>query len=86
MLDNADGDRRPCQKHALAGDLRRSRGGHLLNGPTMNSVKRNAELSGTDACSYHQWTYDLKGNLFGVPFRRGLDNCGGMPSGIVMPV
>jgi salicylate 5-hydroxylase large subunit len=30
-------------------------------------------------CPYHQWTYDLKGNLIGVPFRRGLKQQGGMP-------
>ena len=30
-------------------------------------------------CPYHQWTYDLKGNLRGVPFRRGLQQQGGMP-------
>ncbi|MGO4326711.1 aromatic ring-hydroxylating dioxygenase subunit alpha [Cupriavidus sp. 2TAF22] len=34
-------------------------------------------------CPYHQWNYDLKGNLVGVPFRRGvrLDGKvnGGMP-------
>jgi len=31
-------------------------------------------------CPYHQWTYDLKGNLVGVPFRRGLRKQGGMPA------
>src|SRR5215469_17866442 len=31
-------------------------------------------------CPYHQWTYDLKGNLLGVPFRRGLKGSGGMPA------
>jgi len=35
-------------------------------------------------CPYHQWSYDLKGNLQGVPFRRGVKQdgrvCGGMPS------
>jgi salicylate 5-hydroxylase large subunit len=30
-------------------------------------------------CPYHQWTYDLKGNLLGVPFRRGYRGQGGMP-------
>jgi anthranilate 1,2-dioxygenase large subunit len=30
-------------------------------------------------CVYHQWSYDLKGNLIGVPFRRGLKGQGGMP-------
>ncbi len=31
-------------------------------------------------CPYHQWTYDLKGNLIGVPFRRGVKGNGGMPA------
>ncbi len=31
-------------------------------------------------CPYHQWTYDLNGTLIGVPFRRGSDKQGGMPS------
>lgn len=30
-------------------------------------------------CPYHQWVYDLKGNLLGVPFRRGVNRQGGMP-------
>jgi salicylate 5-hydroxylase large subunit len=30
-------------------------------------------------CPYHQWNYDLKGNLIGLPFRRGLRGRGGMP-------
>jgi salicylate 5-hydroxylase large subunit len=30
-------------------------------------------------CPYHQWTYDLRGNLIGVPFRKGLAGQGGMP-------
>jgi anthranilate 1,2-dioxygenase large subunit len=41
------------------------------------------ELSGTAnefVCPYHQWTYDLKGNLIGVPFRRGIAGKGGMPA------
>jgi anthranilate 1,2-dioxygenase large subunit len=29
-------------------------------------------------CPYHQWTYDLKGNLLAVPFRRGVAGQGGM--------
>ena len=40
------------------------------------------ELSGNVGefvCPYHQWTYDLKGNLQGVPFRRGVNGQGGMP-------
>jgi salicylate 5-hydroxylase large subunit len=35
-------------------------------------------------CIYHQWNYDLKGNLQGVPFRRGVleegKRVGGMPT------
>ncbi len=35
-------------------------------------------------CPYHQWSYDLKGNLQGVPFRRGVRSegkvQGGMPA------
>ena len=35
-------------------------------------------------CPYHQWNYDLKGNLQGVPFLRGVKQdgrvCGGMPA------
>ena len=30
-------------------------------------------------CIYHHWTYDLKGNLIGVPFERGVAGHGGMP-------
>ena len=31
-------------------------------------------------CPYHQWSYDLKGNLQGVPFKRGIKKeGGGMP-------
>ena len=30
-------------------------------------------------CVYHQWSYDLKGNLLGVPFRRGYKSMRGMP-------
>lgn len=31
-------------------------------------------------CPYHQWTYDLRGNLNGVPLRRGVNGQGGMPA------
>ncbi len=30
-------------------------------------------------CPYHQWSYDLKGNLQGIPFKRGVNKVGGMP-------
>lgn len=31
-------------------------------------------------CPYHQWQYDLQGNLRSIPFRRGLNGKGGMPA------
>jgi salicylate 5-hydroxylase large subunit len=31
-------------------------------------------------CPYHQWTYDLRGELVGVPFRNGINGDGGMPA------
>ena len=31
-------------------------------------------------CPYHQWAYDLNGNLAGIPFRRGVNGKGGMPA------
>ena len=31
-------------------------------------------------CPYHQWTYNLEGDLIGVPFRRGIEQQGGMPA------
>jgi anthranilate 1,2-dioxygenase large subunit len=31
-------------------------------------------------CPYHQWTYDLRGNLLGLPFQRGAMGKGGMPA------
>ena len=33
-------------------------------------------------CPYHQWNYDLKGNLIGVPFRRGVKSEGKMQGGM----
>ncbi len=32
-------------------------------------------------CVYHNWSYDLAGNLTGVAFRRGIGGKGGMPAG-----
>ncbi len=40
------------------------------------------ELKGNNPefmCPYHQWLYNLKGDLIGVPFRRGIKGQGGMP-------
>ncbi|MBV8537001.1 MAG: Rieske 2Fe-2S domain-containing protein [Alphaproteobacteria bacterium] len=31
------------------------------------------------SCIYHNWTYDLKGNLTGVTFQKGIKGKGGMP-------
>jgi anthranilate 1,2-dioxygenase large subunit len=31
-------------------------------------------------CVYHQWSYDTRGNLRGVPFRNGIKGSAGMPS------
>ncbi len=31
----------------------------------------------THVCIYHQWSYDLRGQLIGVPFRRGIEGKGG---------
>lgn len=33
-------------------------------------------------CPYHQWSYDLKGNLQGVPFKRGIKTEAGKASGM----
>lgn len=35
-------------------------------------------------CVYHQWAYNLKGDLIGVPFRRGVQGNGGMPEDFVL--
>ena len=32
------------------------------------------------ACAYHQWSYDCRGNLRGVPFRNGVRGIAGMPA------
>ena len=34
----------------------------------------------THVCIYHQWSYDLEGNLIGVPFRKGIEGKGGYPA------
>ncbi len=33
----------------------------------------------THTCVYHQWSYDAKGNLLSIPFRKGSKNMTGMP-------
>jgi len=52
-------------------------------------VCRTACGNATDfTCLYHQWNYDLEGNLLGVPFRRGVvegeRKVGGMPADFQM--
>jgi len=52
-------------------------------------VCRTARGNATDfTCLYHQWNYDLKGDLLGVPFRRGVveggRKVGGMPADFQM--
>jgi len=32
------------------------------------------------SCVYHNWSYDLRGNLTGVTFQRGINRKGGMPA------
>ena len=41
---------------------------------------RGNSASGTHTCVYHQWAYDNRGNLVGVPFRKGLGGKGGYPA------
>ncbi len=44
-------------------------------------VCRNARGNAkSHTCVYHQWSFDTKGNLQGVPFRRGKDGAPGMPA------
>lgn len=41
---------------------------------------RGNSADGTHTCVYHQWSFDGKGHLLGVPFQRGLGGHGGMPA------
>jgi salicylate 5-hydroxylase large subunit len=41
--------------------------------------KESRGNSSSFTCPYHQWNYDLKGQLVGIPFRRGYKKQGGMP-------
>ncbi len=34
----------------------------------------------THICAYHQWSFDTRGNLRGVPFRNGVKGSAGMPA------
>lgn len=43
-------------------------------------VRRENGGNATDhTCIYHQWCYDLSGNLIGVPYQRGIAGQGGAP-------
>lgn len=55
----------------------------LLNSCAHRGVEVCQAAYGTQKeimCPYHQWTYDLKGNLMGVPFKRGVKGKGGFPA------
>ena len=41
---------------------------------------RGNNAAGTYTCVYHQWSFDARGDLVGVPFRRGLGGKGGYPA------
>ncbi|MFP5464077.1 MAG: aromatic ring-hydroxylating dioxygenase subunit alpha [Gammaproteobacteria bacterium] len=41
---------------------------------------RGNNAAGTYTCVYHQWSFDGRGDLVGVPFRRGLGGKGGYPA------
>jgi len=43
-------------------------------------VRQESGRADSHACIYHQWNYDTSGNLCGVPYRRGLNGCGGYPA------
>ena len=48
------------------------RGAMVCRLPRGNALSHN--------CVYHQWSYDTRGNLLGLPFRRGNKGQAGMPS------
>jgi salicylate 5-hydroxylase large subunit len=61
-------------------------GGGMVNVLLNRCAHRSAQFCNANAgnakelvCPYHQWTYSLKGELTGVPFRRGYRGQGGMP-------
>uniref|UniRef100_UPI00356B1E64 Rieske 2Fe-2S domain-containing protein n=1 Tax=Immundisolibacter sp. TaxID=1934948 RepID=UPI00356B1E64 len=41
---------------------------------------RGNNAAGTYTCVYHQWSFDARGDLVGVPFRKGLGGKGGYPA------
>ena len=44
-------------------------------------INRTGNTGKVLTCAYHNWSYDLRGKLVGVPFRRGVHGKGGMPEG-----
>jgi anthranilate 1,2-dioxygenase large subunit len=42
--------------------------------------RRSYGNANNHTCCYHQWCYDLQGQLIGVPFRRGANGKGGFPA------
>lgn len=43
-------------------------------------VREKRGNAATHTCIYHQWSYDHKGNLVGIPYRRGINGNGGYPA------
>lgn len=79
------GDFKTTYVGAIPVILTRDRDG-VLHGLENRCAHRGAlvcrELRGNQprlSCVYHQWTYDLRGQLLGVPFRGGIGGRGGMP-------
>jgi salicylate 5-hydroxylase large subunit len=59
----------------------------FLNRCAHRGVQLCQELTGNVRhfmCPYHQWTYDLNGQLLGMPFRSGVRGVGGMPKDFVL--
>lgn len=55
----------------------------LLNSCAHRGTEVCQKAFGSDkvlTCPYHQWTYDLDGNLTGVPFLKGVKGQGGFPA------
>jgi len=73
--------RRACD--AGRGDARRGRSSARLREPLRPSrsllVLNQSGEARDIVCVYHNWSYDLCGNLTGVAFRKGLRGKGGMP-------
>jgi salicylate 5-hydroxylase large subunit len=46
----------------------------------MEFCRESAGHANRFMCPYHQWSFDLTGNLCGVPFKKGIQGEGGMPA------